>query len=127
MSGNRKELAGFRTEVERVEYVPSSNAPEHRPHQFVYYITIYNDSMRNLKILRRKWVITNSLGHNLVVEGDGVVGQFPELSPGEKFHYNSYHLIDTNSKATGAYYAEDEDGNTVVARIETFEMRVPNQ
>ncbi|MEM1156703.1 MAG: ApaG domain [Verrucomicrobiota bacterium] len=121
-----QELEGFTAKLERVEYVPTANAPPHRPHQFVYYIHIRNDSLRRLKIIGRKWVITNMDKHKLVVEGDGVVGEFPELSPGESFHYHSYHLLDSTSVATGLYLAEDDESNQVAAQLAAFEMQVPD-
>jgi len=77
-----------------------------------------------LKITGRKWVITNVDEHKLIVEGDGVVGEFPELSPGESYHYHSYHLLDSTSTATGLYWAEDDEGNQVAARLAAFEMKV---
>ena len=51
----------------------------------------------------RKWVVTDSNGHRIVVEGDGVVGQFPRLRCGEQFSYNSHHVIGSDSYAEGAY------------------------
>jgi ApaG protein len=121
------ELVGFSAELERLEYVPSSSTPSHRPHQFAYYITIRNDSLLPLKITGRKWVLTNAENHKLIIEGDGVVGEFPELSPGESYHYHSYHLLDSATSAVGIYFAEDEDGNQVAARLPAFEMQVPSQ
>ncbi|MEM6885088.1 MAG: ApaG domain [Verrucomicrobiota bacterium] len=118
-------LEGFTAKLERVEHVPTSDAPPHRPHQFVYYIHIRNDSMRHLKIMGRKWVITNAEKHKLVVEGDGVVGEFPELGPGESYHYHSYHLLDSTSTAAGLYLAEDDEGQRVAAQLEAFKMQVP--
>ncbi len=119
------ELEGFTAELVRVEYVPTSSAPAHRPHQFVYYIVIRNNSLRSLRITGRKWVITNAENHKLIVEGDGVVGEFPELGTGESYHYHSYHLLDTSSTAAGLYFAEDEDGHQVAARLPKFEMKIP--
>lgn len=120
------ELEGFTATVEQVEYVPTSDAPPHRPHQFAYYIQIRNGSLRRLKITGRKWVITNAENHKLVIEGDGVVGEFPELNPGESYQYHSYHLLDSNSQAAGLYLAEDEDGNQVAARLPEFSMHIPD-
>jgi len=120
-----QELDGFTAKLERVEHVPTSDAPPHRPHQFVYYIHIRNDSVHQLKITGRKWVITNADNHKLIVEGDGVVGEFPELSSGESYHYHSYHLLDSTSTAAGLYLAEDDEGNQVVAQLDTFTMQVP--
>jgi ApaG protein len=111
--------------VDRVEYVVGASGPPDRPHQFVYYVTIHNDSTRAVTIVGRKWVVRNALGHRLVIEGDGVVGQFPRLAPGEQFHYNSYHLVDSDSEAEGAYLAKDEGGKDLVVRIPAFRLDLP--
>ncbi|NCY23004.1 ApaG domain, partial [bacterium] len=94
-----EELKGLWVSVDRVEYIPGAAGPPDRPYQFVYYITIHNDSPQAITVVGRKWVVTNDAGHRLVIEGDGVVGQFPRLTPGDQFHYNSYHLVDTDSEA----------------------------
>jgi len=119
------ELEGLCVSVDRVQYMGQANTPPDRPHQFAYYITIHNKSDRIVRIIARKWIVTNEAGHKLVVEGDGVVGQFPRLMPGDQFHYNSYHLLESDSVAEGAYLGRDEDGNGVMTRIPTFEMKIP--
>ena len=55
----------------------------------------------------------------------GVVGQFPRLVPGDKFRYNSYHLLDSDSTAEGAYLGKNEEGQPFITRIPKFEMRIP--
>lgn len=116
----------FLAQLERLEYLPSSNTPAHRPHQFLYHICLTNKTLRPLRVVGRKWVLTNQSNHKLIIEGDGVVGEFPFLAPGESFHYHSYHLIDSNSSAAGVYYADDEDGNRVTAKLSPFSMKIPS-
>jgi ApaG protein len=120
-----EELKGLWVSVDRVEYIPGAAGPPDRPYQFVYYITIHNDSPQAITVVGRKWVVTNDAGHRLVIEGDGVVGQFPRLTPGDQFHYNSYHLVDTDSEAEGAYLAKDEQGNGLVVRIPACRLDIP--
>jgi hypothetical protein len=57
----------------------------------------------------------------LVIEGDGVVGECPRLTPGTQFHYQSYHLIASDSVAEGAYLGQVEDGERVFTRIPPFQ------
>lgn len=120
-----KELDGLRVMIDKVVYMPHLEAPADRPYPFVYFITIRNDSDETVTIKGRKWVVTDSLGKRVVVEGDGVVGKFPCLAPGEKFSYNSYHVIGTDSVAEGAFIGVSESGGPVITRIPKFEMRVP--
>jgi ApaG protein len=73
----------------------------------------------------RKWVVCDTAGGTVVVEGDGVVGKFPRLTTGETFSYNSYHVIGTDSVAEGAFIGLTEEGKPVLVRIPRFEMKAP--
>jgi ApaG protein len=73
----------------------------------------------------RKWVVKDADGQQVVVEGDGVVGQFPCLDPGEHFSYNSYHVIGSDSVAEGAFFGVTEKGVRVFTRIPPFAMHAP--
>jgi ApaG protein len=105
--------------------MPHLEAPEDRPHPFVYFITIANESAETVTIKGRKWVVTDDAGQTTVVEGDGVVGKFPRLHPGEEFSYNSYHVIGADSVAEGAFIGVCDDGTPVFTRIPRFEMHLP--
>ena len=119
------ELPGLHVTVDRVVHMPEREAPPDRPHPFVYFITIHNDSATTVTIKGRKWVVKDTHGHQVVVEGDGVVGEFPRLDPGEHFSYDSYHTIGADSVAEGAYFGICPNGQVVFTRIPKFEMRVP--
>jgi ApaG protein len=119
------ELKGLRVTVDRVTFMPQLQATEERPLPFVYFITIHNDSEETVTIKGRKWVVTDAGGDTQVVEGDGVVGKFPRLEPGEQFSYNSYHTIGSDSAAEGAYIGITEEGSPVLVRIPRFEMKAP--
>jgi len=116
----------LRVTVDRVVYHAEFKAPPDRPHCFVYFISIHNETDIAVTIKARKWVVTNSGGEVMVVEGDGVVGQFPTIDPGHKFSYNSFHLLETNSAAAeGSYFGIDAMRRKVLVRIPRFEMVVP--
>ncbi len=119
------ELAGLRATVDRVLYMPQLEAPEDRPYPFVYFITIHNESEVTVNIKGRKWVVTDAAGHRVVVEGDGVVGKFPRLEPGQDFSYNSYHVIGSDSRAEGSFFGVTDGGEVVFTRIPPFSMQVP--
>ncbi len=122
------ELEGLEVVVDRVVYQPEMATPEDRPHCFAYFITIHNNSEKTVTIKGRKWVVDEADGNKTVVEGDGVVGLFPELEPGETFDYHSFHLFGGSwAVAKGSYIGLDEDGRTVVTRIPEFRMDVPVQ
>jgi ApaG protein len=93
-------LPGLTVCVDSVSYDPTRPAPPDRPHPFVYHISIHNDSPETVSIFGRKWIVRDTEGQTMVVEGDGVVGQFPKLSPGETFSYNSYSSKSSNSSSS---------------------------
>lgn len=120
------EPEGLQVTVDRVAYYPGLEGPPDRPHSFVYFISIHNRTKLAVTIKGRKWVVTNERGEITAVEGDGVVGEFPTIEPGEKYSYNSRHVLDTNSGvAEGSYLGIDALGRKVLTRIPRFTMEVP--
>jgi ApaG protein len=120
------ELPGLRVTVDRLLYRAMRPDQSEKPHWFIYFISIHNDSEVPVTIKGRKWVVTHSDGTMLVLEGDGVVGETPLIEPGEKFSYNSRHEIGTPwASAEGAYLGIDNTGRRVLTRIPRFKMTVP--
>jgi ApaG protein len=118
-------LEGFGATVDRVIQAPDLPAPPGQPHPFVYFITIRNDSEETVTVKGRKWVVRGEDGKVVAVEGDGVVGCFPRLEPGEHFSYNSYHTVAGPAVAEGAYLAVTDGGEAVMALIPPFELIPP--
>jgi ApaG protein len=119
-------LPNLRVTVDRVVFAPHLDAPPDRPYPFVYFITIHNESDKTVTIKGRKWVVTDAHNQSIVVEGEGVVGKFPTLAPGESFSYNSYHVTASKSVAQGAFLALTEDGVAVFAKIPPFALLPPD-
>ena len=125
LSAKANELAGLRVTVDEVDYMPALDAPPDRPHPFVYYVTIHNDSDSAVTIVGRKWVVREGDGKCLVVEGDGVVGQRPRIESGGNFSYNSYHVVAADAEVEGAYLGFDDAQRPVVVRIPKFSLNIP--
>ena len=121
-----QEILGLRVEVEEVIYNPNLEAPEERPYPFVYFISIINDSNEALTIWGRKWILKDVTGEVMVVEGSGVVGENPFLLPGERFSYNSYHVIGKDSRVSGSFFGTSEHGAKVRVTIPGFNLVVPD-
>ena len=126
MAVNYQEIEGFCVRVDDVIYMPSLDAPQNKPHPFVYFMTIQNNSTKSVRILGRKWVLREQGGEVTVIEGDGVVGQSPMLDPGEDFSYNSYHITAKNAEVTGSFFGATVDGQKVRVTIPPFKLRVPD-
>jgi ApaG protein len=125
MQGDIKEFLQLRVKVDDVIYMPHLDAPPNKPHPFVYFISIFNDSMIPITIRARKWVVIEDGGETTVVEGDGVVGQQPTINPGEHFSYNSYHVIGKGAVVNGALFGQMTGGEWIFARIPEFRLEIP--
>src|SRR5437868_7752454 len=97
-------------------------APEAGHHMFLYRITIENKGDYTIKLLRRKWHISDSNHPDTEVEGDGVVGQQPVLEPGESYQYVSgCSLYSEIGKMHGTYTMERQiDGKKFEVEIPEF-------
>lgn len=115
----------MRVTVDEVLYMPSLDAPDERPHPFVYFLTIHNDGNERVTVRGRKWVILQEDGIRHVVEGDGVVGQFPQIVPDGTFSYNSYHVIGEDSKVRGSFLIETGSGQLGYVPIPEFDLCLP--
>jgi len=117
---------GLRVNLDQLVYQDGVLTPPDTPHCFAYYITILNEGQETVTVRGRKWVVTESNGEVIAVEGDGVVGEFPALEPGEHFSYNSYHMIrSSRAIAQGSYLGVTAKGEPVVFGIPSFELVVP--
>ena len=117
---------GLRVNVDQLVYQEGVLTPRDTPHCFAYYITILNEGEETITVRGRKWVVTESNGEVIAVEGDGVVGESPVLGPGEHFSYNSYHMIrSSRAIAEGSYLGVTGSGEPVVVGIPAFELVTP--
>ena len=72
-----------------VFYQHDQSMPVQHEFMFAYRITLENLNPFAVQLLRRKWYIFDSIGEYRQVEGEGVVGQQPVLTPGESYSYVS--------------------------------------
>ncbi len=125
MAGTIREFDELHVTVDDVLYMPSLEAPPEKPHPFVYFISIHNNSTEPVTIRARKWVVQEDGGETTVVEGTGVVGQTPTILPNQHFSYNSYHVVARAAKVSGAFFGETAAGERIFARIPEFRLNPP--
>jgi len=107
-------------------YVVDQSEPDVGRYVFAYTITI--DTLGDLpaRLLSRHWVITDATGKVQEVTGDGVVGEQPQLNPGETFRYSSGAVLETPVGAMpGSYRMEADNGTNFDAPIPPFTLAVP--
>ena len=108
-------------------YQPEYSNPVNGEYMFAYRITIENNNLFAVKLLRRHWHIYDSNGSLREVEGEGVVGVQPQINPGESYQYVSgCNLRSEIGKMYGTYQMENMNSKkqfNVV--IPSFEMCAP--
>jgi len=107
-------------------FLESQSSPDSDRYVFAYTITIRNGGEAAAKLLSRHWVITDANGKVQEVQGDGVVGEQPHLSPGEYFRYTSAALIETPvGVMRGEYRMLSDEGEYFEAKIPPFTLSIP--
>ena len=107
-------------------YLKEQSAPDENRYVFSYTINIKNLGNNSAKLISRQWIITDSNGNIQEVNGDGVVGQQPNINPGEEFTYTSGTIIKTPvGTMEGRYFMEDMNNKSFEAPIAPFTLAVP--
>ncbi len=107
-------------------YIADESEPESDRYVFAYTITISNGGDVAARLISRHWIITDANGKVQEVNGDGVVGEQPYLSPGEEFRYSSGAVLETPVGAMQGIYRMEADGGVGFdALIAPFTLAVP--
>ena len=114
------------TVVPKSSYVEEQSDPAKNQYVFAYTINITNTGNVPVQLVSRHWVITDANSKVLEVKGLGVVGQQPQLKPGESFEYTSgTHLEASVGTMRGTYQMVADDGKHFDAPIPPFTLSVP--
>ena len=107
-------------------YLPDQSDEENDQFVFAYTIKITNTGTVTAKLVSRHWIITDSDGKVQEVRGVGVVGEQPELKPGESFEYTSGSSLETSvGTMRGTYQMLAGDGTRFDAIVPEFTLSVP--
>jgi len=111
----------------QTKYNEGYSKPHSLYHLFNYHIQIENLSDYTVQLMRRHWYIIDSIGQTTEVEGEGVVGQQPLLSPNENYAYSSAcNLHSDMGKMYGTYTFERKlDNKLFEVKIPEFHLVVP--
>jgi ApaG protein len=108
-------------------YIEEQSLPEQDRYVFAYTITIANTGKLPAKLLRRHWVITDSDGNVQEVHGEGVIGEQPDIAPGDHFRYTSGTILETPvGTMQGSYLMRGDDGLEFDAEIPAFTLAIPH-
>lgn len=106
-------------------YAEEQSDPNSSAYVYIYSIKMTNEGTEPVKLKRRHWIILDAYGERDDVEGAGVVGEYPELQPGESYEYQSCCPLSTSWGTMEGSYAFDRDGVEVEVAIGRFFL-VPN-
>ncbi|MBX6379310.1 MAG: Co2+/Mg2+ efflux protein ApaG [Thermoflavifilum aggregans] len=115
----KKVTEGITISVETF-FQPDYSNPLGHEFMFAYRITIENDNVFPIKLLRRHWYVVDANGMKREIEGEGVVGMQPIIAAGERYQYVSGCNLRTEmGKMYGTYLME----NLMTKRV--FEVKIP--
>jgi ApaG protein len=115
---------GIRVSV-RPAFAPQHSDPVEPRYTFVYQIRIENIGEHTAQLVWRHWRISDPVGGDHEVEGEGVVGELPVLAPGDVHEYQSFCVLQGPSGSMeGHYIFRRTDGEELKVAIPRFELKV---
>ena len=111
----------------KTTYLPEQSDTGDKRFAFAYTITISNRGMEPMQLLHRRWLITDARNRQQEVSGEGVVGQQPQIDPGQSFTYTSGAILETNTGIMeGFYEMTDSNGKLFDVAIPPFALVPPD-
>ena len=109
------------------KYIEEQSDPSASRYIFTYTISITNTGERAVTLRTRHWLITNADNSKIEVNGDGVVGQQPQITPNECYQYTSGVVLSSPvGTMEGHYEMEQLDGQRFNAPVKPFLLSTPN-
>ena len=117
---------GFRVRVEP-DFMDNRSSPSDGLYFWAYTVEITNLGVRTGTLRKRYWRICDAHGKIEEVRGAVVIGEEPELPPGEQFVYTSGCPLTTPSGfMEGHYILEMIDGESLQVEIPAFSLDSPH-
>lgn len=108
-------------------FVEDQSDPDNQRFVFAYHITITNGLMESVQLVSRYWRITDGDGNLQEVQGEGVVGEKPQIEPGASYSYSSGAVLATEVGSMEGYYEmRTQDGERFRAPITAFTLAMPH-
>lgn len=109
-----------------VSFLAEQSEPQRGRWFWAYHIRIENDGDQPVQLLTRHWIITDGRGARHAVEGEGVVGEQPLITPGGSYDYVSGCPLSTpTGSMQGSYHVVGEDGEGFDIAIPKFALTAP--
>ena len=98
-----KATEGIRVQV-RPHFSLADSDPADGTFVFAYHVSMENEGDTPAKLLFRHWLIHDAVGEDAEVDGEGVVGEQPCLSPGDAHEYQSFCVLRSPAGYMEGYY-----------------------
>ena len=85
-------------------FLDDQSSPQESHFVWAYQVNIKNSGNSSIKLNHRNWLIIDANGKVINVQGEGVVGEFPTIEPGESFEYTSGTPLKTNNGIMQGFY-----------------------
>lgn len=109
-------------------YLDDRSDPAENRYVWAYRVTIDNQSNDFVQLLSRYWHITDGIGRVEEVRGAGVVGEQPELNPGDSYQYTSGCPLTTPSGIMAGHYTmKNNRGELFDIAIPAFSLDIPSK
>ena len=107
-------------------FLDDQSSPQESHFVWAYQVNIKNSGNSSIKLNRRNWLIIDANGKVINVQGEGVVGEFPTIEPGESFEYTSGTPLKTNNGIMQGFYLVSQDnGEKLKIDIPAFSLDSP--
>lgn len=108
------------------EFLLEQSSPADDRFIWAYTVEIENHTGEDMQVVERFWQITDRNGQVQEVRGEGVVGEKPNLKPGEVFRYTSGAPLSAPSGVMlGTYQMETPNGDRFDVDIPAFSLDSP--
>lgn len=95
---------------------------------WAYHVTIINNNKEKIKLTHRHWYIIDGNGNSQEIDGQGVIGKKPTISPNALFSYSSgVHLFTNSGIMYGSYLFEKAGGGIFEVAIPHFSLDDPRE
>jgi ApaG protein len=108
------------------DFLPDQSSADRSRYVWAYMVEIENRGSKTVQLVSRHWLITDSLNRTEEVTGPGVVGEKPEMKPGEAYRYTSACPLPTSSGVMrGSYRMITPDGDSFDVAVPEFSLDLP--
>lgn len=107
-------------------FLPAHSEAAAGRYVFGYTVRLSNSSDLAVRLLRRCWTLTDSLGRTQTLRGKGIAGEQPLVLPDGVFEYSSVHTLTTPSGfLEGVFDLEDETKTPLTVELPRVALEQP--